>query len=318
MTARILTALLILATTAVGNYTLEPTAIDYGGGQGESINYSLVSATTPGEHTSSASYIARTGFAGQLGSPTGIALSAPVPGIAEAGTHQLSAEQLYDDGTRSPLPAGSITWSVLSGPISGISSLGLATTAAIYQDTSATVLGTSGPFSGGLTLTILNTLPDNYGTYAADELPDSWQIQYFGFDAPNASKYDDFDGDQIGNLLEFANGTDPSSTSSGHQNLSYTGNDITPGSPLLEYAPDPNSFDYRVLFIRRKDYPTAGLIYTPQFSRNLTQWSDATNPIVVLADDGTHEVVSHRFPVLIDGQPTSSRFFSLRISIAPD
>ena len=245
----------------------------------------------------------------------GLAISAPSPTIEETGTRQLAAELLYDDGSRSPL--SDVAWSVLSGPVADISATGLATPAAVYQDTPAVVRGGNGPFSGELTLTVLNSAPDNYGTYAADGLPDTWQIQYFGFDAPKAGKYDDFDGDEVGNLIEFATGTHPASTASGPQALRFAGNTlVSPGKPVTDYSPAPNVLDYRVLFVRRKD-PAARLSYGPQFSRNLATWSNATTPLTVIADDGTFELVSVRFPTLIGGIRSSSKFFRLNVSITP-
>jgi hypothetical protein len=72
-----------------------------------------------------------------------------------------------------------------------------------------------------------------------------------------------------------------------------------------------------VLFIRRKDADARNIIYAPQFSRNLSTWSNATTPQTIVADDGTYEVVSVRFPVLIGGQRSASKFFRMNLSIAP-
>ena len=319
MTAGPLLAALLLPAAARGassaDYSLEPIANATGGLSGSSSSYALTASTTPGGHGASATYTARTGFAGQLGAAVGLAISAPALIIGETATRQLTAELLYDDGSRSP--ASDVRWSVLSGPIAEISTTGLATPAAVYQDTPAVVRGGSGPFLSDLTLTILNSAPDNYGTYAADGLPDSWQIQYFGFDAPKAGKHDDFDSDGVGNLIEFASGTHPASTASGEQSLQFADNTlVSPGKPITDYLPAPNVLDHRVLFLRRKD-PAARLNYSPQFSRNLATWSNATTPLTVIADDGTFEVVSVRFPALIGGFRSSSKFFRLNVSITP-
>lgn len=308
-------AFLLTSIVNADDYTLTPLANANGGLSGSSAEYALTSATTPGGHGTSTSYTARTGFAGQLGAPVSLSISAPALTVEETATRQLVAELLYDDGSRSPVL--DVSWSVLSGPVAQISATGLATPAAVYQDTPAVVRGGNGPFSGELTITILNSAPDNYGTYAADGLPDSWQIQYFGFDAPKAGKYDDFDGDEVGNLIEFASGTHPASAASGPQALRFAGNTlVSPGKPVTNYSPAPNVLDYRVLFVRRKD-PAARLLYGPQFSRNLVNWSKATTPLTVIADDGTFELVSVRFPVLIGGIRSSHKFFRLNVLIAP-
>ena len=68
-------------------------------------------------------------------------------------------------------PAGSVTWSVQSGPLTGISASGLATAAAVYQDTAAVARGTYQTFTATLNLTVLNTLPDNFRPTPATASP---------------------------------------------------------------------------------------------------------------------------------------------------
>ena len=58
-------------------------------------------------------------------------------------------------------------------------------------------------------LTVLNTLPDNYGSYAGDGLDDDWQVQYFGPANPIAGPLMDPDGDGQDNRFEFTAGIDP-------------------------------------------------------------------------------------------------------------
>ena len=43
---------------------------------------------------------------------------------------------------------------------------------------------------------MLDTIADNFGTYAGDGLGDDWQVQYFGLSNPNAAPLldPDFDG----------------------------------------------------------------------------------------------------------------------------
>jgi hypothetical protein len=64
----------------------------------------------------------------------------------------------------------------------------------------------------------------------------------------------------------------------------------------------PNSVDFRFVFIRRKDYQAAGLIYTPQFSADLETWRSSTAVPEILADDGTHQVVSVPYIRFINGR----------------
>lgn len=317
----LLAALLIPGVSFAGasaSYTLDPLANASGGESAGSASYSVTGSTTPGGSGSSSGYAARGGYAGQLGFAQGITLSAPLLTVEEEESIQLSAELSFDDGISVAMSVSDLSWSVGSGPIAGISSSGVVTAAAVHEDSTATVHATSGGFSDDLTLTVLNTDPDNYDTYAGDGLPDNWQLQYFGQGSTKGGQDEDFDGDRIVNLIEFANGTDPSNSSAGLKPLRIVGGTLqSPGIPVIEYAPAPNVLDHRVLFIRRKDAATWNLNYSPQFSRNLGTWANATTPLTVIADDGTYEVVSVRFPVLIGGIRSTSKFFRMNLSIAP-
>ena len=69
-------------------------------------------------------------------------------------------------------------------------------------------------FTGSLNFTVLDTILDNFGSYAGDGLGDDWQVQYFGQNNPLAAPALDPDGDGLTNLFEFTAGlvpTDPQS-----------------------------------------------------------------------------------------------------------
>ena len=110
---------------------------------------------------------------------------------------------ILDDLTTIPWAANQVAWSVVSGPIAIISTSGLATAAVVYQNTAATVQGAAGSAAGTLGLTVLNVLPDNFGAYAGDGLPDDWQVLYFGLNNPLAGPLLDPDGDTFDNLFEY-------------------------------------------------------------------------------------------------------------------
>lgn len=199
------------------NYSIEPAALDNGGLNTSSANYRANSSAAPGMAIRSLLYSDRTGFAGQLGDvvATAIDLTASPLTLDEGGTRQLGATLVYDDQTTSALAAGSITWSVQSGPITGISSTGLATAGTVYQNTAAVVRGVYQTFADTLDLTVLNVNVDDFGAYASDGMADDWQVQYFG-NPPNtrAAALADPDGDGQNNLLEYTAGlipTDPAS-----------------------------------------------------------------------------------------------------------
>jgi hypothetical protein len=137
-----------------------------------------------------------------------------------------------------------------------------------------------------------------------------WRQEYFGNPdgSGNEGNAGDADGDSVNNLFEFAFGTNPSSAVSGTGELSYLGTFAGNGSigstgqPVTGVEQVPNSVDFRFVFIRRKDYQAAGLIYTPQFSADLETWRSSTAVPEILADDGTHQVVSVPYIRFINGR----------------
>lgn len=207
-TLLLMPAVVVAGTSA--NYNLAPDAVDSGGLRGTSANYTLNGSAMAGGAGSSANYTARTGFAGQLeesvpGSPlaAAITIAASPATLNEGGARQIAATLHYDDGSSTPLAAGSVTWSVQSGPLAGINAAGLATAATVYQDTIAVARGTYQTFTATLNLTVLNILPDNFETYAGDGLPDDWQVEYFGVNNPQAGPLIDPDADGWNNLFEY-------------------------------------------------------------------------------------------------------------------
>lgn len=138
-----------------------------------------------------------------------LALSAPSLSVNESGTLQLSANLLFGDDTATPLDANTIVWSVASGPLSGIDAAGLITTETVYQNSAAAVQGIYQSFTGSLDLTVLDTDPDNFGSYAGDSLEDAWQVFFFGEENPDAAPLLDPDGDGQNNAFEFTAGLVP-------------------------------------------------------------------------------------------------------------
>ena len=98
----------------------------------------------------------------------------------------------------------------------------------------------------------------------------------------------DPDGDGLTNLQEYAFGSDPTSGSSGPGSIIYVagGAVTTPGSPVASNLAVGEGVDYRAVFGRRKDYATAGLTYTVQFSVDLATWTDSTTSPTVLTGAG--------------------------------
>jgi hypothetical protein len=200
------------------NYTLPTDTTDAGGQRTTSASYTndgsaggIVGISTVAAPAETAKH----GYVGQLYEVTGLAVSATPTTVNETATRQLDAAQLLDDATTLAVPAASVAWSVAGGPLTGIDASGLATAGIVYQATAATAQGIYLGQTGTLGLTVLDSIPDNFGTYAGDQVGDDWQVQYFG-QPPNAfaGPLLDPDGDGQANLFEFTAGlvpTDPAS-----------------------------------------------------------------------------------------------------------
>src|SRR5678816_4335923 len=123
----------------------------------------------------------------------------------------------------------------------------------------------------------------------------------------------------LANLLNFAFAINPVTGGSGELQYAGTlagGGTITAtGLPRTWVEPSGSDVDFRALFVRRKDYVAAGLIYTPQFSADLATWVNSTAVLVVLADDGVNQIVSVPYPAFIAKK--KARFFRISVALAP-
>ena len=296
------------------DYSIDPTAIDSGGATSSSVDYTINASTAPGSAGASANYTLRSGYAGQLLDLVSIAIDEPSSPmtIQESGTLQLTVSAIYDDASKAVLSANDLTWSVQSGPLAGIDSLGLATANLVYQDTSALVQVVSRNFSDGLSLTVLETIADNFGRYAADGLSDIWQVQYFGQNGLNTGPNDNFDSDGLTNLQEFAFGTDPTENSQG--SLAYAAGLVSQrGLPTVSLRNIPGGVDFRAAFIRRKNHLAAGLLYQVQFSGDLTTWQSSSATPTVVASDAETDAVTVPYPFFVNGK--KARFFRVAVTI---
>lgn len=194
------------------DYSITTDTTDAGGAQTASasyINNSSTGGVTGLSTAASPAAMAKHGYIGQLYEITALQITASPLTINEGITRQLSASQILDDDSLLNLAAGTVAWSIQSGPLSGVNANGLATAGVVAQDTAATVQGTFAGLSGSLNLTVLDTIPDNFGTYAGDTLPDDWQVQYFGVDNPLAAPHADPTGGGQDNLFKYIAGLDP-------------------------------------------------------------------------------------------------------------
>ncbi|NNC89668.1 MAG: hypothetical protein HKN82_14530 [Akkermansiaceae bacterium] len=243
---------------------------------------------------------AKQGYIGQLYDLVGIAVAATPASVDEGGTRQLDASFILDDATSLALAEPEVAWSVVSGPVTGIDSGGLATGGIVYEDTPATVRGSHLAFEGDLDVTVRNVDCDNYLSYGGDAMADEWQVAFFG--APPNATADPFanpDGDQFSNFFEFASGTDPHSPDSGSLMADVPGGTFTPGAPAIHVAFSPLRVTYR--FVRSVKHSVLGLTYTPEFSHDLSQFfASATTPTVLISDPGTgYELVAVPYPLFL-------------------
>ncbi len=183
----------------------------------------------------------------------------------------------------------------------------------------------SGSPSGSLALTSVGTTAINLKVTAQDGITAQtytfvvshqpayalWRQIHFNNSIVKVGDMNDFDGDGVNNLTEFAFGTDPGLSASGSAPLSYGSGLVVPGSPSTEIIAGKPTAE----FIRRSDFASAGLTYTMQFSSKLTTWeTDARTP-AVLATDGTLDVAALTYPKLSNGM--QAKFFRVIVNLAP-
>jgi hypothetical protein len=206
------------ASSSSTDYSVVADVIDSGGATASSADYGMqgsAGAAAGIAETTGVAGFAKHGFLAQIYERVGFGLVAAPATVDEAGTRQILGGDAIDDGTLlSVVPGGSITWSILSGPLTGISATGLVTAGIVAQNTPASVQGMLGGDTATLPLTVLNTIADNFGSYASDGLPDDFQVQYFGFDNPLAAPNLDVDGDGQTNYFEWVTGLSPISGAS--------------------------------------------------------------------------------------------------------
>jgi hypothetical protein len=118
------------------------------------------------------------------------------------------------------------------------------------------------------------------------------------------------------NLVNFAFGMAPTASGALVLNGTLAAGGIIgqTGTTIAAFEPSGNGVDFRALFVRRKDYVTVGLAYTPQFSADMTTWFNSATVPTVLADDGTHQIVSVPYPPLVGGGK-KARFFRISVSL---
>lgn len=158
---------------------------------------------------------------------------------------------------------------------------------------------------------MVDSIPDNYGTYAGDGIHDGWQTTHFGSNPTQGGMNDDPDHDGVSNFLEYAFGMTPTQSDAGF--LTYSGTTlIQPGLPTTWMQPTPSGVDFRAVFVRRTAPVAPALRYTVQFSADLTSWQNSTAIPDFRASGTDVEVVSVRYPLFLNNG-RKARFFRVQV-----
>lgn len=115
---------------------------------------------------------------------TNLLVTVSPPVISEGSIGQLSGIARLDDGTVSVLDGGDIGWGPVTYPLGWVNAAGVLTATNVYVTAGGVVTAAYLGAYTNLCVTVLDTNPDNYGIYAADQVPDGWQVQYFGKNNP--------------------------------------------------------------------------------------------------------------------------------------
>lgn len=206
--------------------------------------------------------------------------------VNETASTAATAQIVNTDASRSDVLSSSVNWQVSTGPGS-INAGGLYTASAVYQNNPAQITGTIGSLSDSAAFTILDVLPDNFGTYANDNLPDNWQVTHFGINSPSALPTADPDKDGQDNAFEFMTGVDPTLSNS---RFTVSIQDVG-GTINVRFTPRLND-----------------RVYGLSFSNTLVNWQSAgLTPVA----DGANGVFSFT--------PTSGtrQFYTVSVSLSP-
>ncbi len=205
---------------------------------------------------------------------TNLLLTASPSPVSETGTSQLAGNATMDDATITVLTGADIGWSLVTGPILSIDADGVAAAGIVYTNTPAGARGYYLGASNTITFTVLDSNPDNLGTYAGDGLPDSWQVQYFGVNNPSAASTADPDGDGQNNQFEYTTGVSPTNAAS----LFVLRIESVATQPRRK----------RLIFSPR----WSDRIYTPEFRTNFATGSYAPLIGIFTTDNGTERAIT--------------------------
>lgn len=229
----------------------------------------------------------KSGFAGQLTETTNIAISATPWIMMEFSSAQLDGLARLDDGTVTVLNGSDVKWMPATFPLVTITPGGAITSAAVYADSSGAVTGAYLGVAGAVAILVLDVYPDNYGIYATDQIPDSWQVRYYGTNNPS--------------------GLASAIASNRQTNLDNYIADLVPTNPASKFV-----------IITTSNGPTSRLVSFPSSSNRVYMLKWSTNLM-----NGTWSDIAGQTPVdgsgsvmtLSDTNSTPSRFYRVGVAL---
>ena len=210
------------------------------------------------------------------------------PAIPEGSSAQLSGVAMLDDNTVNVLNGGDIGWGAVTYPFASVNADGVLTATNVYANTNGVVTAVYLGACTSVCVVVMDTNPDNYGLYAQDEVPDKWQVRYFGTNNPL--------------------GVASAMNLTGHNNLySYTA-DLDPSNPesVFAVASISNQPLSRLIFFRTT---STGRVYRLSYATNLvsavwtnlpdTTWTPGAAGQMSLCDTNATEVRFYRVQVQV-------------------
>ncbi len=200
---------LISLTLPASAQELTHATLDSAGGRstGGGITHDATLGGIGGEMHDAAPLAARPGFAGQLWDAVSLDITPQPAAMSDNSTLLLTAHLTGDDATTQP-PSAPIAWESASLFLS-VNATGQITTGTLPGDSTATVSARSGDLIGSAVISLFDQTPDDYGSFAGDNLDDGWQWTFFANDPASGNPRRDPDNDGQDNALEFLAGTTP-------------------------------------------------------------------------------------------------------------
>ncbi|MCE9612846.1 MAG: hypothetical protein K8T26_01130 [Lentisphaerae bacterium] len=187
----------------------------------------------------------KSGYVGQLTDVTNVAITAVPAAVNEMDNAQLTGLAIMDDGSVTALAGSEIAWPNPAHPVLSVSAAGMAETMPVYVDTTASVTGLYLGVTGSGMFLVRDASPDNFGIYGGDQVPDAWQVHWFGVRNFDGAADANPDGDPHDNRAEWIALTDPTNPASF---FAVDAISNQPPSRMVVFSPSSTSRIYRLQY----------------------------------------------------------------------